>query len=43
MSWKAGYGDLPIRHKLRRIVMFTVGAALTVACRAILIHPMCPP
>ncbi len=36
MSWSARYRDLPIRYKLRLIVMLTVGAALTVACGAIL-------
>jgi len=30
MSWRARYRDLPIRQKLRLIVMLTVGAALTV-------------
>jgi len=38
MSWTARYRDLPIRHKLRLIVMLTVGAALMVACGAILIY-----
>src|ERR1700722_1356738 len=36
MNWPARYRDLPIRHKLRLIVMLTVGAALTIACAAIL-------
>lgn len=36
MTWSAHYRDLPIRHKLRLIVMLTVGAALTIACAAIL-------
>jgi len=38
MSFTAQYGDLPIRRKLRLIVMLTVGAALTVACGATLIY-----
>jgi two-component system, sensor histidine kinase and response regulator len=38
MSLTARYRDLPIRHKLRLIVMLTVGAALTVACAVILIY-----
>jgi signal transduction histidine kinase/PleD family two-component response regulator len=38
MSWAARYRDLPIRHKLRLIVMLTVGAALIVACGAILLY-----
>jgi two-component system, sensor histidine kinase and response regulator len=38
MNWKARYRDLPIRHKLRLIVMVTVGAALIAACGAILIY-----
>ncbi len=38
MSWAARYRDLPIRYKLQLIVMLTVGAALTVACGAILIY-----
>jgi signal transduction histidine kinase/CheY-like chemotaxis protein len=38
MSLTTRYRDLPIRHKLRLIVMLTVGAALTVACGAILIY-----
>ncbi|MGB6946925.1 MAG: response regulator [Bryobacteraceae bacterium] len=36
MSWPVRYRDLPIRHKLRLIVMLTVGAALAVACGAVL-------
>ncbi len=36
MNWPARHRDLPIRHKLRLIVMLTVGAALTIACAAIL-------
>jgi len=36
MNWPAHYRDLPIRYKLRLIVMLTVGAALTIACAAIL-------
>jgi len=32
------YRDLPIRHKLRLIVMATVGAALLVACGALLVY-----
>jgi signal transduction histidine kinase/CheY-like chemotaxis protein len=38
MSLTSGYRDLPIRYKLRLIVMLTVGAALTVACGAILLY-----
>jgi two-component system, sensor histidine kinase and response regulator len=38
MSCAARYRDLPIRHKLRLIVMLTVGAALMVACGAILVY-----
>jgi signal transduction histidine kinase/DNA-binding response OmpR family regulator len=38
MSWIARYRDLPIRHKLRLIVMATVGAALMVACGALLVY-----
>jgi signal transduction histidine kinase/CheY-like chemotaxis protein len=38
MSWGARYRDLPIRYKLKLIVMLPVGAALTVACGAILIY-----
>jgi signal transduction histidine kinase/CheY-like chemotaxis protein len=38
MSWTARYGDLSIRSKLQLIVMLTVGAALIVACGAILIY-----
>jgi two-component system, sensor histidine kinase and response regulator len=34
----ARYRDLPIRHKLHLIVMITVGAALLVACGAILLY-----
>jgi hypothetical protein len=37
MSIGARYPDLPIRHKLRLIVMATVGAALIVACGAVLV------
>jgi two-component system, sensor histidine kinase and response regulator len=37
MSYSRRYRDLPIRHKLRLIVMLTVGAALTIACGAILV------
>jgi hypothetical protein len=37
MSWSARYRDLPIRHKLRLIVMLTVGAALIMACGALLL------
>jgi signal transduction histidine kinase/CheY-like chemotaxis protein len=36
MSWTRSYRDLPIRHKLRLIVMLTVGVALVIACGAIL-------
>ena len=36
MNWTARYRNLPIRYKLRLIVMLTVGAALLVACGAIL-------
>jgi two-component system sensor histidine kinase/response regulator len=38
MSIGAQYRDLPIRHKLRLIVMTTVGAALIVACGAVLVY-----
>jgi two-component system, sensor histidine kinase and response regulator len=38
MSLRARYRDLPIRYKLRVIVMLTVGAALIAACGAILIY-----
>jgi two-component system, sensor histidine kinase and response regulator len=38
MSLTNRYLDLPIRHKLRLIVMLTVGAALAVACAAILTY-----
>ncbi len=38
MSIGARYRDLPIRHKLRLIVMATVGAALIVACGAVLVY-----
>ena len=38
MNLNARYLDLPIRYKLRLIVMLTVGAALLVACGAILIY-----
>src|ERR1700689_1863675 len=38
MSIGARYRDLPIRHKLRLIVMATVGAALIVACGALLVY-----
>jgi len=38
MSLAARYRDLPIRHKLRLIVMATVGAALIVACGAVLVY-----
>jgi len=38
MSLAAQYRDLPIRHKLRLIVMLTVGAALIVACGAVLVY-----
>jgi len=38
MSWAARYRDLPIRYKLKLIVMLPVGAALTVACGAILLY-----
>jgi signal transduction histidine kinase/DNA-binding response OmpR family regulator len=37
MNWSGRYRDLPIRHKLRLIVMITVGAALAIACGAILV------
>jgi two-component system, sensor histidine kinase and response regulator len=37
-TWKARYRDLPIRQKLQAIVMLTVGAALLVACGAILLY-----
>ena len=36
MKLAGRYRDLPIRHKLRLIVMLTVGAALAVACGAVL-------
>jgi len=32
------YRDLPIRYKLKLIVMLTVGAALSVACGAVLVY-----
>ena len=38
MNLTARYRDLPIRHKLHLIVMMTVGAALTVACGAVLLY-----
>ena len=38
MSLAARYRDLPIRHKLRLIVMATVGAALIVACGVVLVY-----
>jgi two-component system, sensor histidine kinase and response regulator len=38
MNLRSRYRDLPIRHKLRFIVMLTVGAALIVACGAILVY-----
>ena len=38
MSWTARYRDLAIRHKLRLIVMISVGAALMVACGVILVY-----
>ncbi len=38
MNLIARYRDLPIRFKLRLIVMLTVGAALSVACGAVLIY-----
>ena len=38
MNPRDRYRDLPIRYKLRLIVMLTVGAALTLACGAILIY-----
>jgi hypothetical protein len=38
MSLAEGYRDLPIRHKLRLIVIATVGAALIVACGAVLVY-----
>ncbi|HEX5230558.1 MAG TPA: response regulator [Bryobacteraceae bacterium] len=38
MSVRARYLDLPIRFKLRLIVMLTVGAALLVACGAVLLY-----
>jgi len=38
MSMAARYRDLPIRHKLRLIVMTTVGAALIVACGVVLVY-----
>jgi signal transduction histidine kinase/CheY-like chemotaxis protein len=38
MSIGTRYRDLPIRHKLRLIVMVTVGAALLVACGAVLVY-----
>src|ERR1700679_1590640 len=38
MSIGVRYRDLPIRHKLRLIVMTTVGAALIVACGAVLVY-----
>ncbi len=38
VNWKTRYRDLPIRQKLQAIVMLTVGAALLVACGAILLY-----
>src|SRR3984885_12702516 len=38
MRMAAQYRDLPIRHKLSLIVMTTVGAALIVACGAVLVY-----
>jgi signal transduction histidine kinase/CheY-like chemotaxis protein len=38
MNLRTRYLDLPIRYKLRLIVMLTVGAALLVACGAILVY-----
>jgi signal transduction histidine kinase/CheY-like chemotaxis protein len=38
MTLAARYRDLAIRHKLRAIVMLTVGAALALACGAILLY-----
>ena len=34
----AGYRNLSVKRKLQLIVMFTVGAALTLACAAILAY-----
>ena len=38
MSLISRYRDLPIRHKLQFIVMLTVGAALIMACGAVLLY-----
>ena len=38
MSLNTRYRDLPIRQKLHFIVMVTVGAALIMACGAVLIY-----
>src|ERR1700733_4771126 len=38
MRMAAQYRDLPIRYKLKLIVMLTVGAALSVACGAVLVY-----
>jgi len=38
MRLSAGYRNLPIRDKLRMIIMFTVGAALVLACGSILAY-----
>jgi signal transduction histidine kinase/DNA-binding response OmpR family regulator len=38
MRLAAGYRNLPIKHKLRLIIMFTVGAALLLASAAVLAY-----
>jgi len=37
MTLLANYPNLPVKHKLRLIIMFTVGAALLLASAAVLI------
>src|SRR5579862_2678629 len=38
MNLRAGYRDLPIKHKLRLIIVGTVGVALALACGAVLVY-----
>ncbi len=38
LSATARYRNLPVRHKLHVIIMVTVGAALTLACGAVLVY-----
>src|SRR5690349_8232182 len=38
MSIATRYRNLPIKHKLRLVIMVTVGCALMLACGAILIY-----